>query len=134
MVMMRFVELIYAMPDMLVILLLSTVLKPALINYQSSGEGVLQSLVGLLGPNLIAMFIAFALMPAKRFGLGGGLKVGAPADLTVFDLKAEYTVDSDNFLSMGRATPFEGERVFGKCLMTMCAGVPVWNILREAAL
>jgi len=73
-------------------------------------------------------------MPAKRFGLGGGLKVGAPADLTVFDLKAEYTVDSDNFLSMGRATPFEGERVFGKCLMTMCAGVPVWNILREAAL
>jgi len=62
MVMMRFVELIYAMPDMLVILLLSTVLKPALINYQSSGEGVLQSLVGLLGPNLIAMFIAFALM------------------------------------------------------------------------
>ena len=65
--------------------------------------------------------------PAKRFGINGGLQIGRPADLTIFDLNEEYTVDPTDFLSQGRSSPFEGEKVFGKCLMTMVDGVPVWK-------
>ena len=65
--------------------------------------------------------------PSKRFGIGSTLKIGQSADLTVFDLNAEYTVDPREFISKGRCTPFEGMRVFGKCLLTMVSGVPVWK-------
>lgn len=61
-VMMRIVELIYAIPEMLVVLLLSTALKPALVNFQDSGSGFFQGLVGAMGPNLISMFVAFGLL------------------------------------------------------------------------
>jgi len=69
--------------------------------------------------------------PAKRFGIGGSLKIGEPADLTVFDLSEEYTIDSNDFLSMGRSTPFEGEKVFGKCLLTMGNGAFAWENKNE---
>ncbi|MDR1131822.1 MAG: ABC transporter permease [Oscillospiraceae bacterium] len=61
-VMMRFVEMIYAIPEVLVVLLLSTALKPALVNFQNSGSGFFRNLVGLMGPNLISLFIAFGLL------------------------------------------------------------------------
>ncbi|PKM73766.1 MAG: dihydroorotase [Firmicutes bacterium HGW-Firmicutes-16] len=65
--------------------------------------------------------------PAQRFGIGNCLKISSPADITVFDLNAEYIIDSNSFLSKGRSTPFEREKVFGKCLLTMVGGVPVWE-------
>lgn len=65
--------------------------------------------------------------PSQVFGIGQGLTVGAPADLTVFDLEADYTVDPEDFVSMGKATPFTGERVFGKCLLTLCNGKIAWQ-------
>ena len=61
-IMMRIVELIYAIPEMLVVLLLSTALKPALVAFQDSGTGFMQTLVGKMGPNLISMFVAFGLL------------------------------------------------------------------------
>ena len=66
--------------------------------------------------------------PARRFNLPGGeIKVGEAAYLAVFDTNEEYTIDPAEFASMGRATPFEGWRVKGKCLMTVCAGRTVWK-------
>ena len=66
--------------------------------------------------------------PAKRFGIPGGeIEVGKPANLAVFDMDTEHTIYSSEFASMGRATPFEGWRVRGKCLMTVCAGRTVWR-------
>jgi len=66
--------------------------------------------------------------PAERFGLGGGeLRIGAPADLTVFDLEKEYRVDPGEFLSMGKSTPFEGMNVKGRCLLTLKNGEIVWK-------
>lgn len=66
--------------------------------------------------------------PARRFKLPGGeIKLGSPANLAVFDTDTEYTIDPAEFASMGRATPFEGWRVKGKCLMTVCAGRTVWK-------
>ena len=61
--------------------------------------------------------------PRKRFGLSvGGTEVGDVADFTVFDFSEKYKVNPDQFLSKGRSTPFEGEEVYGKCLMTVCDG------------
>ena len=62
-VMQRIVELIYAVPEMLVVLLIATALKPILTDYvNSSGTSPLNSFVNVLGPNLISMFIAFGLL------------------------------------------------------------------------
>ena len=62
-VMQRIVELIYAVPEMLVVLLIATALKPSLTDYvNSSGTSPMKSFVNVLGPNLISMFIAFGLL------------------------------------------------------------------------
>ena len=68
--------------------------------------------------------------PSKRFNIGGELEVGNLADLCVFKLDEEYTVNSADFLSKGKATPFEGEKVYGECIMTMVNGRTVWNSLK----
>ena len=63
-----------------------------------------------------------SMAPRRIFGLGGGLQAGEPADLTVFDLDAEYEIDPETFLSKGRATPFAGWRVAGRTLWTLVGG------------
>jgi len=50
-------------------------------------------------------------------------------DLCVYDLDSEYVIDPKNFKSMGRSTPFEGRKVFGRCKMTICDGKIVYNDL-----
>ena len=60
--------------------------------------------------------------PRKIFNLGGGLKEGEAADITVFDLEKEFTVDPDTFLSKGRSTPFEGWQLQGECCLTLVDG------------
>ena len=61
--------------------------------------------------------------PRKRFGIPCG------SDFTVWDLEAIDVVDPADFLSMGRATPFEGWQVWGKCVATVCDGKIVYNSL-----
>ena len=58
----------------------------------------------------------------KRFGIGSEIKVGRTADLTIFDLNTEFTVNPDEFLSKGKATPFKDEKLFGRCKLTMVNG------------
>ena len=65
--------------------------------------------------------------PRKIFGIGTEIKVGEVADLTVYDLNEEYKINTDDFVSMGKATPFEGETVFGKCKMTIVGGKIVYQ-------
>lgn len=60
-VMQRIVELIYSVPEVLVILLLSATLKEGLSDYQNAGK-TFSGLVTILGPNLISMFIAFGML------------------------------------------------------------------------
>ena len=60
--------------------------------------------------------------PRRRFRLGESMRENDPADFTVFDLNAAYSVDPDSFLSMGRSTPFAGWPVRGKCMMTVANG------------
>lgn len=65
--------------------------------------------------------------PRRIFRLGGGLRVGERADIAVFDVSTPYTIDSREFLSAGKATPFEGMEVYGRCRMTLFGGKKVWN-------
>ena len=59
--------------------------------------------------------------PRKRFSIPLG------SDYSLWDLDAENSVDPAEFLSQGRATPFEGWRVYGKCLATVCGGQIVYQ-------
>ncbi len=68
-----------------------------------------------------------SLSPAQRFKTGARWGEGAPADLAVFDLDSCYTVNPDDFLSMGKSTPFAGRRVFGECVLTICGGKIVYR-------
>ena len=55
----------------------------------------------------------------------------ANGDFTVWDLDTAYTVDPAEFQTMGRATPFTGTTLYGRCLMTVHDGKIVW-LYREA--
>ena len=46
---------------------------------------------------------------------------------SLWDLNEEFTVDPENFVSMGKATPFAGWKLFGKCLLTVCDGKIVYQ-------
>jgi dihydroorotase len=61
--------------------------------------------------------------PRKRFDIPLG------NDFSIWDLEADYTVDPADFLSMGKATPFAGWHVQGKCMATICDGKIVYNSL-----
>ena len=54
--------------------------------------------------------------PRRRFGLPLG------TDYSIWDLNAAYPIDPEDFLSKGRATPFAGWQVNGKCIATVCDG------------
>ena len=78
----------------------------------------------LVKPGILPLERAVDLLcanPRKRFGLTLG------RDFSVWDLDAESTVDSKYFLSMGKATPFEGWKVSGRCLATIRDGRIVYQ-------
>ena len=85
-------------------------------NFVKTGIISLEKLVNLLSANA-----------NKRFNIGSSIKIGQKADLTVFDLNDKYIINPEDFLSMGKSTPFEGNEVYGKCKMTICNGNIVWE-------
>ena len=74
-----------------------------------TGIITLEKLVELLSVN-----------PRERFG------IESDVGFTVFDLSKEYEIDPADFVSMGKSTPFEGMKVFGKCLATVYNGKVVY--------
>ena len=75
---------------------------------------------GVLTLDKLLDLMCFA--PARRFGLEAGLAPGGPANLAVWDLESSYAVDPADFLSMGKASPFTGWQVRGRCLLTLAGG------------
>lgn len=66
--------------------------------------------------------------PATIFNLPyGKLEVGAVADITIIDLDKEMEIDSTQFLSKGKNTPFNGYRVAGWPVMTLVGGKVVYK-------
>ena len=70
-----------------------------------------------------------SLQPARAFRLPGGtLKEGSPADVTLVDPSLEWTVDPKEFRSRARNTPFEGEVLRGRAILTVVDG----RVIHEA--
>lgn len=65
--------------------------------------------------------------PKNRFGIGISFEKGNTADLTVFDLSKNYKIEANSLISKGKSTPFLGENVFAKCVMTMWNGRIIWS-------
>ena len=77
----------------------------------------------LVRKNLLSLERLMELMainPRKRFGIPLG------EDYTVWDLNRISLVNPEEFLSMGKSTPFRGMALYGKCLRTVCGGKTVY--------
>ena len=62
-----------------------------------------------------------AINPRKRFEIPMG------DDFTVWNLEKEFTVDPEDFISKGKATPFTGWKLQGECVLTVCDGNVVYK-------
>lgn len=97
---------------------------------EEKGRGLEKSLMGVVGletafpvlytelvmKNIITLDRLVELMsfkPKERFG------IDTNNDFALFDISEAYKIDPEDFLSMGRATPFAGREVFGRCLLTV---------------
>lgn len=105
---------------------------------EEKGRGLEKSLMGIVGletafpvlytelvtKNIITLDRLVELMsfkPKERFG------IDTNNDFAVFDISEAYKIDQKDFLSMGRATPFAGREVFGRCLLTVHNGKVVYK-------
>jgi len=75
---------------------------------------------GILTLDALAGLMAFA--PRQRFGIPV-----REDDWSLWDPEAEYEIDPAEFLSKGKATPFAGRRVYGRCLKTVHRGRTVYT-------
>ena len=78
----------------------------------------------LVKPGILSMERLVELLcvnPRNRFGIPMG------KDFSVWDLEEAYAIDPEEFLSMGKASPFTGWQVFGRCLATVCDGKLVYK-------
>lgn len=97
---------------------------------EEKGRGLEKSLMGVVGletafpvlytelvmKNIITLERLVELMsfkPKERLG------IDTNNDFAVFDISEAYKIDPEDFLSMGRATPFAGREVLGRCLLTV---------------
>ena len=105
---------------------------------EEKSKGLEKSLMGVVGletafpilytelvkKGIITLDKLVALMstnPKKRF------EIDTEDDFAVFDVGTPYTVNPEDFLSMGKATPFAGRSVYGRCLLTVCKGKIVYQ-------
>ena len=106
---------------------------------EEKGKGLEKSAMGVVGietafpllythlvlPGVITLEKLIELMsinPKKRFGIKGGTDGNDQADFCVVDLNSEYTINPEEFYSMGKATPFEGFKVKGRIIHTYVKG------------
>ncbi len=88
-------------------------------------------LTELVEPGVITLEHALARMTNRAADIlnlpAGRLYEGGPADITVFDPAAEWTVDPAVFASLGRNTPFTGRTLRGQVRATICDGRVVYQ-------
>jgi dihydroorotase len=78
---------------------------------------------------LVDLMRTVTLAPARFLGLPTGrLASGAPADLVLCDLNAPVIIDADRLVSKSKNSPFDGRRLQGQVVMTVCGGVIVHRI------
>ncbi|MCB5199888.1 dihydroorotase [Loktanella sp. TSTF-M6] len=78
--------------------------------------------------SLPRLFRAMSLNPARRLGLDAGrLRIGAPADLILFDPHMPFQLDRSTLLSKSKNTPFDGARLQGRVLGTWVDGTRIFG-------
>ncbi len=109
---------------------------------EEKSKGLSGSAMGVVGietafPLMYTHFVRTGLMslerlielmcinPRKRFN------IQSDPGFTVFKLDEKYRIDPDDFLSKGKATPFEGDLVYGRCLLTVYNGKTVYSDIKE---
>ena len=78
----------------------------------------------LVKPGILSMERLCQLLvenPRERFGIPMG------QCWSLWDLEEEWAVEPEKFESMGKATPFAGWKLFGKCVLTICDGKIVYQ-------
>ncbi|KYH12304.1 dihydroorotase [Neorickettsia sp. 179522] len=80
---------------------------------------------GILG--LHSLLAKLTCNPAKIIGSEAGrIKVGSPADLVLLDLDSEVRIDTKQFASKSKNSPFGGRKTKGKVLRTIVGGDTVY--------
>lgn len=107
---------------------------------EEKSRGLAGSLMGIVGletafavlytklvkPGILSLERLCELMsarPRERFG------IESDPGMTIFEVSGEYSVEPESFISMGKATPFAGWRVYGRCVLTMHDGKVVYSAL-----
>ena len=79
--------------------------------------------------NYMQMAAKMSYNPAKVLGIDKGtLNVGAIADITIIDPEKEYTINTEDFVSKGKNTPFNGYKAKGMVVRTIVSGKTVYKI------
>ncbi len=104
---------------------------------EEKGRGLEKSAFGIVGletafPLMYTHFVRTGRMsmdkllelmvynPRERFGI-------EPNGLSVWKLEEEFVVDPATFKTMGKATPFDGKKLCGKCVATVCGGKVIYK-------
>ncbi len=103
--------------------------RPELAAFGISGlETALGCLMGLVHKGEISLTQLISKLtrePAKVIGRNdelGTLKIGAPANITIFDPDRKWTVNRRDFASKGKNTPYDGCKFKGKVMATIANG------------
>ncbi len=105
---------------------------------EEKGKGLKGSAMGVVGletafPILYTELVKKGILSLKRLvelmAVAPRLRFGLPIgnDVCLWDLEAKSVIDPTQFLSKGRATPFAGREVYGKCKATIYGGNVVWQ-------
>ena len=106
-------------------------LAPAGISVFETALGSLMSLVHdrqiTLATLISKLTCESAGIIGNKYGKLGNLDIGAPADVTIFDLGLDWLVDTNEFASKGKNTPLVGSRLKGKVVATISRGKLVYK-------
>lgn len=81
---------------------------------------------GILTP--LELINKMSTKPAEILGTDRGrIQVGHVADLTIIDVEKQYVINSSDFLSKGKNSPFIGMNVYGGVEYTIIGGKIVWK-------
>ncbi len=105
---------------------------------EEKGRGLEKSAMGVVGletafPLMYTHFVKTGKMTLERLAElmsknpRARFNIDSDPGFTVFDLSDSYEINPEDFLSKGKSTPFEKERVFGRCLITVYGGKAVYT-------
>lgn len=89
----------------------------------------------LVKPGIITferMLELMAIAPREIFKISGGINEGDRADLAIVNFDKQFIVDSNNFHSKGKSSPFTGMKMQGKVIMTIANGKVVHSPSRHS--